>query len=134
MKLKVQLEQAVEEIDGWLDKKKVFPSAREEYQSLIDTLVEAISLGYLSLNDKGEFKQELLFPLKEEQAVTHLDYKARLNDRMLEPYLKGVKSGDGTARIVAYLACLTGQAKGIIKALDTADRTITNAIVIFFIS
>ncbi len=134
MKLKVQLEQAVEEIDGWLEKKKIFPSAREEYQSHIDILVEAISLGYLSLNDKGEFKQELLFPLKEEQAVTHLDYKPRLNDRMLEPHLKGIKAGDGDGRMISYLACLTGQAKGIIKALDTADRRITNAIVIFFIS
>ncbi|KKN42128.1 hypothetical protein LCGC14_0716320 [marine sediment metagenome] len=134
MKQKVQLEQAVEEIDGWLDRKKIFPSAREELKDAIEILVEAISLGYLSLNDKGEFKQELLFPLKEEQALTHLDYKSRLNDRMLEPHLKGVKAGNGDARIVAYLACLTGQAKGIIKALDTADRKITNAIVIFFVS
>lgn len=134
MKQKVTLEKAIEEIDGWLDKKKIFPSAREEYQPQIDILTEAISLGYLSLNDKYEFKQELLFPLKEEQAVIHLDYKSRLNDRMLEPYLKGTKSGDGDARIISYLACLTGQAKGIIKVLDTADRRITNAIVIFFIS
>ena len=134
MKQKIQLEKAIEEIDGWLEKKKIFPSAREEYQSQIDILVEAISLGYLSLNDKGEFKQELLFPLKEEQAVIELEYKSRLNDKMLEPHLKGTKAGDGDARIIAYLACLTGQAKGIIKALDTADRKITNSIVIFFIS
>ncbi|KKL61274.1 hypothetical protein LCGC14_2196930 [marine sediment metagenome] len=134
MKQKIPLEKATEEIDGWLDRKKIYPSAREECSDQIDTLVEAISLGDLSLNDKGEFKHELLFPLKEEQALTQLEYKARLNDRMLEPYLKGIKAGDGVARIVAYLACLTSQAKGIIKALDTADRKITNAIVIFFIS
>ncbi|KKN59925.1 hypothetical protein LCGC14_0536750 [marine sediment metagenome] len=134
MKQKIPLEKAIEEIDGWLDRKKIFPSAREEYRDQIDTLAEAISLGFLSLNDKGEFKQELSFPLKEELAVTHLEYKARLNGRMLEPHLKGIKAGDGDARIVAYLACLTGQAKGIIKALDTADRKITNSIVIFFIS
>ncbi len=134
MKQKVTLEKAVEEIDGWLEKKKIFPSAREELKDAIEILVEAISLGYLSLNDKGEFTQELLFPLKEEQAVTHLEYKARLNDKMLEPHLKGVKMGNGDARIIAYLACLTGQAKGIIKALDTADRKITNSIVIFFVS
>lgn len=134
MKQKVALEKSIEEIEGWLDKKKIFPSAQEEYKPQIDILVEAISLGFLTLNEKGEFKQELLFPLKEEQALTHLDYKSRLNDRMLEPHLKGSKAGDGDARIIAYLACLTGQAKGIIKALDTADRRITNAIVIFFIS
>ncbi len=134
MKQKIPLEKATEEIDGWLDRKKIFPSVREESRDAIEVLVEAISLGYLSLNDKGEFKQELLFPLKEEQAVDHLDFKSRLNDRMLEPYLKGVKMGNGDARIIAYLACLTGQAKGIIKALDTADRKITNAIVIFFVS
>ena len=134
MKQKVTIEKATEEIDGWLDKKKIFPSAREELKDAIEILVEAISLGFLSLNDKGEFSQELLFPLKEEQALTHLEYKARLNDRLLEPHLKGVKAGQADARIVAYLACLTGQAKGIIKALDTADRKITNSIVIFFIS
>jgi hypothetical protein len=46
--------------------------------------------------------------------------------------MKNVKSDDADGRLNALIAALTGQPKGIITLLDTADRRIAIAIGIFF--
>ena len=76
----------------------------------------------------------IVTPLEDEKPLNEITYKSRLNQRMLEPHLRGVKADDGDGRVLAYLAALTSQPKGILKALDTADKRICNAIVLFFIS
>lgn len=122
------------EITAWLDKKKIMSQQREENKSSIDTLIEAIVEGVLVLDsDTNTFTHKLLFQMDGEMPVTELTYKPRLNDNMLRPYLSGVKPADVDARILAYMAALTGKAKGILSALDTADKRIATSIVLFFL-
>jgi len=128
----VALEAAEKEINEWLEWRKVMPSQIEDYDSSIKTLVEAIQYGALTLKDNC-FTQKLLFPIGEGEAVKELTYKPRINGVMLAPCLTGVKASDGDARVVAYLQCLTGEAKQILKSLDPADSRIANSIVVFFL-
>lgn len=129
---KVAYEVAEKEINDWLEWRKIMPLQRESYKAQIAILVEAVQYGLLTLKDSC-FKQTLLFEVGEEEKVTTLEYKPRINGVMLNPYLSGVKSSDGDARVNAYLACLTGQSKQILKYLDPADTRIAESIVVFFL-
>ena len=131
--MKIAREQAESEVNQWLETKKVFKSVRESNQDSIDLLIEAIQDGVLIYNeDENTFTHKLLHPLKNEMPVEELTYISRLNDNILRPYLKGVPTGDGDARLLATIAALTGKAKGILSALDSVDKKICNAIAIFF--
>jgi hypothetical protein len=127
---KISEELARKEITEWLDKKKVYPSIREEQGPNIDMLVEAMTMGDLILDTTtGEFTHNLLFPMPETNKLT---YKSRLNDRELRPYQNSGKN-DFTSILLGYVSALTKQPKAIIENLDTADRKISQAIAVFFI-
>lgn len=128
---KVSREQATEEVNGWLDKKKVYESTRESQKDSVDILVEAMMAGDLVLDEKtNEFTHNLLFPLDE---IKSLKYKSRLNDKMLRPHLQGVKSNDADGRLAAHTAALTSQPKAVIESLDSADKKIMMSIAVFFL-
>lgn len=127
---KVSLDVAQEEVSEWLDHLRITPQLRQTHKDMLDTLIEAVSLGYVEVNEDKTLKQNLQFP---DGDLTELVWKSRLNDYMLEPYLKGVKTSDGDARILAYKAALTGVLKVRIQKLDSTDQRIANSIVVFFI-
>ncbi len=127
----VARELAEKEVTSWLDKKKVMEADRERSKDSIEQLIEAMEEGILTLDDSTfDFTHKLLFPL---DGVTEMKYFPRLNDRMLKPYLNGVKSGDADGRLLAYVAALTKQPRAILETLDTADKKISMAIAIFFL-
>lgn len=139
---KIAREVAQEDVNSWLDKKKVFAATRERYEDHIETLIEAIMEGALILDAEAkdasgektfEFTHNLLWPIKGEQPIETLKYKSRLNDKQLQPYLKGVKSDDADGRLLAHVAALTGTARGILVNLDSADKRISLAIAVFFL-
>lgn len=130
---KVTREAAEVEVTSWLDKKKIFQDTRDKYKDHIEIIVEAIVNGVLVLDtDTFEFKHELLFPLGENEGLKEIKYRARLNDKMIQPKMKGVKSDDVDGRVSALIAALTGQNTAIITSLDTVDKRIATAIGVFF--
>jgi hypothetical protein len=133
MQKKLSREQAEAEITAWLDKKKIFDETREKYKDNTEVLVEAMMNGVLTLNPETfEFKHDLLFPIGENNTVTSITYVPRINDRMIQPYMKGVKSDDVDARLVALIGAITKEAKGVIMSMDSVDKRIATAIGIFF--
>jgi hypothetical protein len=132
MKQVVEYAAAKAEIDAWLEFRKVMPSQLDNYADSINILIEGIQYGALTLKDNA-FTQKLLFPVGEETKVESLTYKPRINGIMLEPHLKGTAAGDGNARILAVLACLTSEPKQILKSLDPQDKRIADSIVVFFL-
>ena len=128
---KVTREVAEQEISAWLDKKKVFQSEREKNKDSYEHLVDAMCEGYLELDDQTfEFTHKLIEPLNE---TPSLKYKARLNDKMLKPHLNGLKPTDAEGRLLAYGAALTTQPKAVLEGLDSADKKIMMAILVFFL-
>lgn len=130
---KVALEVAEKEVESWMDKKKITQSMRESLKDQIKILVESVCDGLLILNvETNEWTHFLNFPLGEEGTIPQLKYLPRLNDRLLEPHLRGVKSDDGDKRLQAYISALTGEVKGVIANLDTVDKRVSTAIASFF--
>lgn len=130
----VSREIAEAEVNAWLEKKKVFSSTKESSKDSIEVLVDAMCNGVLSLDQQTwNFTHKLLFPFGDQVKVEELKYKPRLNDKMLKPYLNGVKASDAEGRLLAYIAALTGQSRAILEELDTADKKIAMAIAIFFL-
>ena len=128
---KVTREQAEKEITSWLDKKKVFDSQREENKASYELLVDAMMEGYLTLDSTTfEFKHKLIEPLTE---TFDLTYKSRMNDKMVKPHLNGVKPTDAEGRLLAYGAALTTMPKAVLEGLDSSDKKIMIAILVFFL-
>jgi hypothetical protein len=131
---KIAREVAIEEIDSWLDKKKVYESTRETHKDSIDVLIDAVVNGDLTLDEKtNELRHKLLFPDAVNNAITELVYKPRLNDQLVRPHLNGIKNNDGDGRLIAHTAALTSQSKNILSQLDSADKKIMMSIVVFFL-
>lgn len=127
---------AREEVDKWLDYKKVNQSRREQYQDAIDDMVNAISEGYLSIDEDYNWVHKLKFPFQNGKDT--LVYRPRLTEAQLEPHMKGIKSDDSRGMIQAYIAALTGGgekglARGSVKKLDMEDMRVGRAIATFFI-
>ena len=130
----VSREVAEAEVQAWLDKKKVFKTTSENNKDSVEILVDGVCQGVLSLDQTTwKFKHKLLFPFGDQIKVEELNYHSRLNDKMLKPYLNGVKPSDAEGRLLAYIAALTGQARAVLEELDTADKKIAMAIAIFFL-
>lgn len=130
----IDRETAEKEVNEWLEAKKIFPSTIEDNKDSIEILIEAIMYGVLTLEttDKS-FTHTLLFPLGEDGTqVSQLKYRHRVNDKILQKFMKGVAAKDGDGRLNATIAALADTARGIIEGLDTVDKKVANAIAIFF--
>lgn len=133
---KVSREVALEDIHRWLDAKKVMPGKREENEKVIDTLVEEIMYGYLTVNDDCTITQRLKWPLTGESGATTLDeliYRLRITTGTVNNNLKALKSQDGFSIIQAYASAVTGQPSNLLSRLDTEDARTMQAIVTFFV-
>jgi len=129
--MKVAREIATKEVEGWLEYKRIKTAQRESNKDSIESMIECVMEGDLEINSvTNEITHNLNFPIDE--AIKKLIYKPRLNDSMLEPFMKGVKPSDGFAVSLAYIAALTNQTRGTLGKLDTGDMRIARSIMVFF--
>lgn len=131
--MKVTREIATKEVEGWLDFKRIKNAQREANKDTIDLMIDCVMEGDLEINaTTNEIVHNLNFPVGEGDAIKKLTYRPRLNDSILEPFMKGVKPSDGFAISLAYIAALTNQTRGILGKLDTGDLRIARSIMVFF--
>lgn len=133
---KIAKEVAVQEVNDWMDFKKIKDNKRAESAQQIEELVTAIENGIITIDENKNIIHTLEFPITNnagEQTVTKLTYKPRLNVKQLNDKLKVVKGTDVDARIMAYATALTSEMAAIIGNLDTEDYRITSSIVMFFL-
>lgn len=133
----VAYEQAKAEIDAWIEYRKLTPTQIEAHKQSIETLIEGIQYGMLTLKDNC-FTQTLLFPIGKDGQIKQLQYGNRVNKLLLAPHLKGVAADDGDERLISYLSCLTEKTDGVVRQhliqLDSQDNRIAMSIVVFFLS
>lgn len=122
-----------QEIEKWLDYKKISHKKREIQKDHIDSLVDAICDGSISLKDDFTIVHNLKFPTDGELPVKTLEYKPRLKMETIHMHLQGVKSQDADGRLCAHVAALTSKPKDLVRKLDTEDYTIAQSIAIFFL-
>lgn len=130
---KINREVAEAEINKWLDHKKISPAKRETYKTNIDSMVDAVMEGTLVLREDFYLEQNLKFPVGKDDATAKMEYQPRLNGVQIDQAMKGVKATDTFGTIDAYISALTGQVKGVIRQLDSVDKSLANDIVVFFL-
>ncbi len=129
----VTIEQATEEINGWLDYKKVSEQKRELRSANIKTLIAAMAEGDLSLRDDKTFVQQLKVPFGKDIIIDTLEYKPRVHIGLIHQHLQNVKSDDPDGRLLAHIAALTGKPKATLVKMDTEDHDIAQSIAYFFL-
>lgn len=130
---KISKEIAQAEVESWLDYKKISAKKRESQKDQIESLVDALVEGTLSMNDDKTIVHQLKFEIGEEIKISKLEYKPRLKMSAIHLHLSSVKSSDADGRVCAYISALTGLPKDILKAMDSEDYSISQSIALFFI-
>lgn len=129
-------EQAREEVNSWLDYKKVKDKKREAYKDAVETLVDGVKDGTLVIAEDMKINQTLAFPVEDNAGKVvfdKLEYKARLSVGEIAERTKGVKATDTDGRIMAHVSALTGKAIGLLNKMDTEDNSIAQSIAVFFV-
>lgn len=126
------LDSATKEINGWLDIVGVRAKRREVCNGQIDTLVEAMQYGDISILN-GVIKHKLVHPITELDLTT-LEYRNRLSIGDKQKVANGAKieATDFGGQTTATIAALTGKGYSHISKLSMPDYKIGEAIAIFF--
>lgn len=125
---------AAQEIESWLDYKKISDRKRETNADTIASMTEAISEGVLTLDSNSYvLTHKLKFPVGTEVETKELKIKPRVKVGDIHQQMKGVKATDVDERIIAILAALTDKPKAFLKSLDAEDYSVLQNIAIFFI-
>lgn len=137
----VTKEVAAAEIKSWLDFKKINEQKRLRNKSSVESLVDAMVEGTLSLTEDKVFEHHLKFPLtpavQKEGApsppMSKITYKPRLAMSEVHTRLQQVKSEDADGRVACYISAISGQPMAIVRAMDSEDYGIGQSIAIFFL-
>lgn len=130
----IPTEQAQEEVNNWLDHKKVSAGKREKQKPHIEVLVDAICDGTLKLDPDFSFTHTLKFPVGEgAEALKQIKYKPRITHGEVHVYLQKCKSDDAHGQVMAYIQALTKQPKDLLSRLDSEDHAIAQGFAVFFI-
>lgn len=128
---KLSREVAEQEVNAWLDFKKVRDRKRESSEDSIESLVYGFMDGDLVMDSESkEITLKLQFPIG--GSINELKFKPRLRLNDVHSHLKNVKSSDVDGRILAYVCALTGQNSGIISNMDSEDYSIAQSLAVFF--
>jgi hypothetical protein len=131
---KIAREVAEAEIKVWLDYANVKDRARETYKEQVETLIDCVCDGTLTLNHETKILTQILnTPVGKDGSERTLDFKPRLRVGALQNHMRGVKAGDGDGRILAHVCALTSKNSELIKDMETHDYNTSSAIVIFFL-
>lgn len=128
--VKLSREKAIEEVNEWLDSKRVRPSVRKDNEEAINGMIECFELGIFARDPETNVITQFLEP---GGALQKLEFKPRLTAEEFSKYNRNVKSGDSQGFINAKIACLTGQNTKLIEKLDHEDAKVSHYIVIFFL-
>ena len=122
-------EMAIEEFNGWIEKKKIRPSllekkdtTKEARESILDALVE----GILTISEEGIITQKLNFPVGQTE---ELNYSLRMTASEMDA-MNRFKDENGKSR--AMIGKLTKTMTAIIDKLDTTDLALSQTIASFY--
>jgi len=124
-------ELARKEVDNWLDIKGVKDRRIKENEDTVDTLCEAVEDGDLYFRD-GKLVQKLNQPIGNEGVIKELTYENRIKLSEVRNRLKGVKSTDLDGRMLAYVGSAVNKPIKMLENIDTADWSLAQSIVVFF--
>lgn len=123
---------AEKEVDAWLDNMRIPKQKRIANKVNIETLVNAIMDGNLTLISGKRFTQKLIWEIGDEIKITEFQFKERIKVGIIEEHVDKMKSVNMISLTRAYICALTNQPKEIINELDPQDYSVASAITGFF--
>ncbi len=126
----VDQETARQDVEKWLDIRRVTEKQRANIGEAITGLVELFMEGRLSLNADGEMVQRLLFP-EAVNGIEALTYKSRLRVDEIEQCRALSKKNEYEYQRQA-IAKLTNVAPAEIRGMDSVDWAVAQAVFGFF--
>lgn len=123
---------ARQEVEKWLDFKRVKAKKRQESEDSIESMIESFEDGTLVLKEDHSIDMKLTFEVGNDKEIKTLNFKPRLTTGEITKRLKVLKNPTTDERIMAYISALTGQNTAILSELDTEDSRIAQNISIFF--
>lgn len=129
-------EAATEEINEWLEYKRIRGKRLEDLDDNIEVLVEAMVYGDL-VKDGNELVQKLVEPIGGAGgaiATEKLVYKPRIKQSQIMNIQNQnkIKTTDHQGLMACYVCAITGESFGIIKSMATEDWRVAQSIVLFF--
>ncbi len=123
---------AVQEINNWLDARKVRQRSRIESQIQINTLVDEVMEGTLTVGPDLYIKHKLLEPIVSDKGdiiLSEIVYQPRVK---VESIITSTKITDPKAYVLGYAAAITNTSASMLAKLETTDYRILSAITGFF--
>lgn len=131
----VAREAATEEVNAWLNHKRMPQWRRDQKADAIESLINCVMDGSVTIDkDKNfELTQHLIWEVGEEAKISKLVWKAVSIVARLKSHMKGVESADFTGNCIAQCCAQTGQPKAVIENLNDQDLANLKAIAVFFL-
>lgn len=129
LKIVMPQDQAEQEINNLLDKKKVFPKQRLRLALAIDTVAEAMMYGLVQIHEDGRITQRLYTPVGD---LTELNYAARVEPLTVNKEVAKLKDPSGFNMNLLYITLYTSQLSTAIHKLEPFDRNLAESISYFF--
>jgi hypothetical protein len=129
---KITKEQAIKEVNAWLDFKMVKPNLRAKFEDSINDLVSAIEDGSMIMNpETKEITYNLMFPVGE-SSLKQLVFKPRGNTALFKQYGAN-EAKDTRSTICCKIAALTGVNAKLIEYIDHEDMRQIDHLIVFFV-
>lgn len=122
------------EVQKWLNLRQVRNSVRIKCKQHIETLVDAMCDGILSLEDNG-LKQQLQFPIENkdnEVVLSELLHKNRFKVKQLSEQVEGVSVENFVEFNLSYIAAITDTPRVFVSNMEHDDFKIAQAVASFF--
>lgn len=130
---KVNRDTATAEVNKWLDAKKITSAKRVTYKDHIESMVDGVMFGTLSIGTDNVITHTLEIPIEIAGATTNsITYKPRLTVADVKAKTANIKGSDSEGRILAYLSALSGVTVAVLERMDTGDFGVAGSIALFF--
>lgn len=132
---------ARQDIEAWLDAKRIPAGKRKEAKEVIKTMTRAVVDGLLIWDgDQKRLTQVLIWPLGENEDIKTIEYKNRVTQGDISARMKGLNTdsdssdtGDMTSKVMGvYLSAISGLNAALVDRLDTVDYNVAQAVISFF--
>lgn len=128
--------EATNEIESLLDSKKMRPKRREDIKAQIDTLIEAVQYGFLTIDNGNKITMTLESPITSgANPITEIEFKYRVSPDILRVNISKLKGGDMFAQLMSVgLSYVTtaNVVEAVINKLEQSDRAVFDSLSMVF--
>lgn len=135
MKQVIEIEVAKAEISAFCDKKKRLPSKRSNLDPMVDSVAEAMSYGFVTI-DGDVITQKLMEPVLNSNggiALSQLVFNRPKEGDVRKEKDKLKMGANFSHELLCYTTVATGEPAVMINKLDSQDRDICDAISALFL-